>query len=235
MGEADEGVRVRAHTASARPGNTCKARDPPSRVGEGDALCLCASRWREGCITHAPTVVPVAPARPQNRREEPGVERGHAREHQPARQRPEARSGQDLREPVDRLGESGLGPGVLEPRRGDLQHPGEQQDREHPAVIAPQPPAEGLAQADVEHGWRRSSARRRVQPGSGFPDGTCCPERRPRHSSAARAGAPGCGRRRRSGSAVPRCRAAASPAAWRRAARRDAPSASRARPTASRR
>src|SRR4051794_15155064 len=85
--------------------------------------------------------------RPEGRVAEPGKERRHREHHRPAGKRPESRVVDSMQEEI-----GVLWPGfpLLQFPVGDLQHPGDQQDEEHPIVVPPQPAGQRHAQGDQE-------------------------------------------------------------------------------------
>ena len=93
-------------------------------------------------------VAELAPRVTAKRRlDDPAVERRHDGGDEPARQRTD----RGVAEPFEgREREFGRRAAGLQLRRGDLQHPGGEQDQEHPAVVPAQAPRHRLPPADEE-------------------------------------------------------------------------------------
>src|SRR5690606_25997629 len=77
--------------------------------------------------------------------EDKSIEAGHSAEYEPTRQWSEGGVLHEFDEGVYELGLSGSG---LQLRRSDLEHPCEQQDEKHPAVVPAQPPRHRLRKGD---------------------------------------------------------------------------------------
>src|SRR5690606_39234314 len=146
--------------------------------------------------------------------DQPCVEERDADKDDTSRYRPQPRGLQDLLQGACQRAADILG---LQAGCRDFQHPGEQQDQEHPDVVAPQPAGEGVRVGNEEFrlagSGQESAANSPRNPAWG---------RISARNSVSRTDERDSDRHRRSDSAAPRSSAGDRPAAWRRGGRRDA-------------